>query len=202
MGRHRGRHPGASCVSGSDAPSSPAGPRSSPAACCVRCVWVEGCSLSPRFWGSSPRNLERPGEQVGGDAQPAPGAQPCPNLIPLPCLAVASCRQHRPANPLSTLSPSKLRPIPHPFNKQPLCQAVCSSWASAQGKQKLREGPGAPWLRPPHPPALPLTSWGTSPKLLRCSGLFSLAVARGEVTLNSTSWRHARYSISQGRYSV
>ena len=115
---------------------------------------------------------------------------------------MASCRQHRPTNPLSTLSPSKLRPIPHPFNKQPLCQAVCSSWASAQGKPKLREGLGAPWLRPPHPPALPLTSWGTSPKLLRCLGLFSLAVPHGEVTLNSTSWRHARFSISQGSYSV
>ena len=168
-----------------------------PPAHCVHRVWVEGCTLSPRCWGSSPRELERPGEQVGGDARPAPGAQPCPSLIPLPLSGMASCWQHRPANPLSTLSPSKLRPIPHPFNKQPLCQAVC------RGKQKLREGAGSPLAQttpPPSPAAHQLGDLAQVAALLRSLSLWLYRAVR--LLLTSTSWRHPRYSISQGRYSV
>ena len=101
------------------------------------------------------------------------------------------------ANPLSTLSPSKLRPIPHPFNKQPLCQAVC------RGKQKLREGPGSPLAQttpPPSPAAHQLGDLAQVAALLRSLSLWLYRAVR--LLLTSTSWRHPRYSISQGRYSV
>lgn len=98
-------------------------PRSSPAARCMRRVWVEGCSLSPHCWGSSPRDLERPGEQVGGATRPAPGAQPCPSLIPLPRLAwplagsigpLTRCQHSPPANFAPSLIPLTSSPCAKP----------------------------------------------------------------------------------------
>lgn len=164
-GASQGRRPGASCVSGSDAPSSPAPAAlfSLPRAACAACGWRAAPCLHVVGEAVHAISSDLVSRLAGTRGQPRRlcPALPHPTALSGRGLLAGSIG---PLTSLSTLSPSKLRPIPHPFNKQPLCQAVCSLSGFAQGKQKLREGLREPLGSDrPHPPALPLTSWGTRP---------------------------------------
>lgn len=156
--------------------------------CCVRRVWVEHTRL-----------------HVAGEAVPAGSSDLVSGLVetrgqaPAPSPAPASSAPTAlvwrglllAASPLTYQhSPSKHRPVPHPFNKQPSCQAVCSSPAPAQGETEAeRRGREPLGSDPPYPPnpRPSLTSWGTSPKLQHCSGLFSFLYHGVRLLLSATS---------------
>ena len=154
----------------------------------LRAPCVGGAHTSPHCWGSSPRELQRPGEQVGGDVQPDPGAQPCPSLISsyCPCLAWPPPGSIG-ANLLSALSPSKHRPVPHPFNKQPWCQAVCSSRAPAQGETEAERRAWEPLGSDPPTPQTPgpaAPQLGDLAQVAALLGSLLVSIPQGEVTLN------------------
>ena len=151
----------------------------------LRAPCVRGAHTSPHCWGSSPRELQRPGEQVGGDVEtygqaPAPSPAPASSaptaLVWRGLLLAASpltCYQHSP--------PANIALSLIPLTSSPGAKPCAQAGLLPRGKQKLREGAGSPLAQtplPPKPPALPLTSWGTSPKLLHCLGLFSFLYHR------------------------
>ena len=137
-----------------------------PPARCVHRVWVEGCTLSPRCWGSSPRELQHLVSRLAGKRGQPPAPSPAPASSHCPCLAWPLAGSIGPLTHCQHSPPANFAPSLIPLTSSP-CAKPC-----AGENRSCEKGPAAPWLRPPHPPALPLTSWGTSPKLLRCSGLF------------------------------
>lgn len=97
-------------------------PPAAPRAACTTCGWratlyLHAVGEAARVCCPSPH--------------PAP---PQPHQAPLPVPGVASCLQHQPSDPLSTPCPGKLHSLPHLFNRQSSCQALCLSWAPAQGE--------------------------------------------------------------------
>lgn len=168
-----------------------------PPARCVHHVWVEGCTLSPRCWGSSPRDLERPGEQVGGDARPAPGAQPCPSLIPLPCLAWPLAGSIGPLTRCQHSPPANFAPSLIPLTSSPCAKPCAQAGLLPRGKQKLREGAGSPLAQTTPPPSPAAHQLGDLAQVAALLGPLSLWLYHAvRLLLTSTSWRHPRYSIS------